>query len=113
MNDNGFVYNLVRAQAAPVDAEALARRLAARASRVARAHASVYTARNGWSDRFPGKPGFFYFTDVDDDRYVIVEAVPTDEGFDILYVGSDVPFAPDGMDGKWKPVPDPEERGAE
>lgn len=113
MNDNGFLYNLERAQAVPVDADALARKLAARASRVARAHASVYTVRNGWSERFPGRPGFFYFADVDDDRYVIVEAVATDDDFDILYVGSDVPFAPDGMDGKWKAVPVPEECGAE
>lgn len=37
MNDNGFLYNLERAQAGPVDEEALARKMAARAARVARA----------------------------------------------------------------------------
>ena len=31
MNDNGFLFNLERAQAGPVDEEALARKMAARA----------------------------------------------------------------------------------
>ena len=44
MNDNGFLYNLERAQAGPVDEEALARKMAARTARVARAHESVFTA---------------------------------------------------------------------
>ena len=34
MNDNGFLFNLERAQAGPVDEEALARKVAARAVRV-------------------------------------------------------------------------------
>ena len=46
MNDNGFLYNLERAQAGPVDEEALARKMAARTARVARAHESVFTEPN-------------------------------------------------------------------
>ena len=33
MNDNGFLFNLERAQAGPVDEEVLARKMAARAVR--------------------------------------------------------------------------------
>ena len=58
MNDNGFLYNLERAQAGPVDEEALARKMAARTARVARAHESVFTEANGWSGQFPGTPGY-------------------------------------------------------
>ncbi len=61
MNDNGFLYNLERAQAGPVDEEALARKMAARTARVARAHESVFTEANGWSGQFPGTPGYYYF----------------------------------------------------
>ena len=55
MNDNGFLYNLERAQAGPVDEEALARKMAARTARVARAHESVFTEANGWSGNFRGR----------------------------------------------------------
>lgn len=109
MNDNRFLYNLERAQAHTMDADALARKVAARAVRVARAHESVFTAANGWSGQFPGTPGHYYFADSDEDHYVIVEAIGTDGGFEIYYGGSEIPFPPDGMDGKWKPVPVPPE----
>ena len=66
MNDNGFLYNLERAQAGPVDEEALARKMAARTARVARAHESVFTEANGWSGQFPGTPGYYYFADSDE-----------------------------------------------
>ena len=52
MNDNGFLFNLERAQAGPMDEEALARKMAARAVRVARAHESVFTEANGWAGQF-------------------------------------------------------------
>ena len=68
MNDNGFLYNLERAQAGPVDEEALARKMAARTARVARAHESVFTEANGWSGQFPGTPGYYYFADSDEGR---------------------------------------------
>ena len=41
------------------------------------------------------------------DRYVIVEAIGEDEGLEIYYSGSEIAFPPEGMDGKWKPVPVP------
>ena len=78
MNDNGFLYNLERAQAGPVDEEALARKMAARTARVARAHESVFTEANGWSGQFPGTPGYYYFADSDEGQYVIVEAIGED-----------------------------------
>ena len=90
MNDNGFLYNLERAQAGPVDEEALARKMAARTARVARAHESVFTEANG-----------------DEGQYVIVEAIGEDGGLEIYYSGSEIAFPPEGMDGKWKPVPVP------
>ena len=102
MNDNGFLYNLERAQAGPVDEEALARKMAARAARVARAHESVFTEANGWSGQFPGTPGYYYFADSDEGQYVIVEAIGEDEGLEIYYSGSEIAFPPEGMDGKWK-----------
>ena len=109
MNDNAFLYNLERTQARPVDADALARKVADRASRVTRAHETVFTPTNGWSAEFPGMPGYYYFADSDEDHYVIVEASRTDDGLEIYYGGSEIPFPPDGMDGKWKPVPIPPE----
>ena len=107
MNDNGFLFNLERAQAGPVDEEALARKMAARAVRVARAHESVFTEANGWAGQFPGMPGYYYFVDSDEDQYVMVEAIGVDDGFELYYSGSEIAFPPEGMDGKWKPVPVP------
>ena len=107
MNDNGFLYNLERAQAGPVDEEALARKMAARTARVARAHESVFTEANGWSGQFPGTPGYYYFADSDEGQYVIVEAIGEDGGLESYYSGSEIAFPPEGMDGKWKPVPVP------
>lgn len=107
MNDNGFLYNLERAQTSPMDEEALARKMTARAARVARAHESVFTEANGWSGLFPGMPGYYYFADSDEDQYVIVEASRVDDGFELYYSGSEIAFPPEGMDGKWKPVPVP------
>ena len=92
MNDNGFLYNLERAQAGPVDEEALARKMAARTARVARAHESVFTEANGWSGQFPGTPGYYYFADSDEGQYVIVEAIGEDGGLEIYYSGSEIAF---------------------
>ena len=39
--------------------------------------------------------------------YVIVEAIGEDGGLEIYYSGSEIAFPPEGMDGKWKPVPVP------
>lgn len=111
MNDNGFVFNAERARVRPLDAEALARRVADRAARVARAHAESFTSANGWAEDFPGAAGYYYFADADEDRYVIVEAVQGDEGIEAYYMGSGVAFPPESMDGKWKPVPVPPECG--
>ena len=90
-----------------VDEEALARKMAARTARVARAHESVFTEANGWSGQFPGTPGYYYFADSDEGQYVIVEAIGEDGGLEIYYSGSEIAFPPEGMDGKWKPVPVP------
>ena len=40
-------------------------------------------------------------------RLIIVEAIGEDEGLEIYYSGSEIAFPPEGMDGKWKPVPVP------
>lgn len=97
MNDNGFLYNLERVQAGPVDEEALARKMAARTARVARAHESVFTEANGWSGQFPGTPGYYYFADSDEGQYVIVEAIGEDGGLEIYYSGSEIAFPPEGQ----------------
>lgn len=106
MNDNGFLYNLERAQAGPVDEEALAARWRPY-RRVARAHESVFTERTAGPGNFRGRPGYYYFADSDEGQYVIVEAIGEDGGLEIYYSGSEIAFPPEGMDGKWKPVPVP------
>lgn len=111
MNDNGFAFNAERARMEPLDAEALAARLAERAGRVARAHACVFTAANGWSGTFPGTAGYYYFADADEDAYVVVEALPGEGGMEVYYIGSDIAFPPEAMDGKWKALPVPQECG--
>ena len=105
MNDNGFLYNLERAQAGPVDEEALARKMAARTARVARAHESVFTEANGWSGQFPGTPGYYYFADSDEGQYVIVEAIGEDGGLEIYYSGSEIAFPPEAWTANGSPFP--------
>ena len=38
---------------------------------------------------------------------MIVGAIGEDGGLEIYYSGSEIAFPPEGMDGKWKPVPVP------
>lgn len=105
MNDNGFLYNLERAQAGPVDEEALARKMAARTA-VWPARTNPYSRRRtAGPGNFRGRPGYYYFADSDEGQYVIVEAIGEDGGLEIYYSGSEIAFPPEGMDGKWKPVP--------
>ncbi|WP_294625666.1 hypothetical protein [uncultured Bilophila sp.] len=113
MNDDGFVFNAERARIRPLDADALASRMAERARRVARAHTAIFTPASGWSETFPGRAGYYYFADADEDSYVIVEVQPSEAGFEAYYTGSGIPFPPEAMDGKWKAVPVPPECGVE
>ena len=106
MNDNGFLYNLERAQAGPVDEG----RLPARWRPVppvwhARMH--PYSRRRTAGQAISGDAGILLFADSDEGQYVIVEAIGEDGGLEIYYSGSEIAFPPEGMDGKWKPVPVP------
>ena len=38
---------------------------------------------------------------------IILGAIGEDGGLEIYYSGSEIAFPPEGMDGKWKPVPVP------
>ena len=64
-------------------------------------------SRRRTAGQFPGTPGYYYFADSDEGQYVIVEAIGEDGGLEIYYSGSEIAFPPEGMDGKWKPVPVP------
>jgi len=69
----------------------------------------VWPARtNPYSRRRTAGPGNFRGRrDSDEGQYVIVEAIGEDGGLEIYYSGSEIAFPPEGMDGKWKPVPVP------
>ena len=109
MDDTLLAYAVEREQAPAIDPGVLWQKTEARAARAARAHRTVFSDRFGWSELAPKKPGFYYFADCDEDRYVIVEMVLEDGKLEVLYAGSDVGFPPESMDGKWKPVPIPSE----
>lgn len=105
MNDNGFLYNLERAQAGPVDEEALARKMAARTARVARAHESVFTEANGWSGQFPGTPGILLFCGQRRRPVCHRRGDRRRWGLEIYYSGSEIAFPPEGWTANGSPFP--------
>ena len=109
MDKTLLAYAVEQEQVPKIDTEELCKRAEAREARVHFAHRSVFLDRFGWSEHFPDRTGYYYFVDCDDDTYVLVEVVREDGELAVLHVGSDIPFPPETMDGKWKPVPVPTE----